>query len=109
MTHGNDALLAAVGIAFLGALATGAVLQLLGRLLLDATDTVFVCWACDRDANTATRANVEEVFGAVAKKQTVPPGGVVSQPHGGYAYGQQHVGSVQVQAPVQASMYAARI
>ena len=109
-TPGELGWLAATGVACLGAVAMGAVLQLLGRLLLDAVDTVFLCWAYDRDAHTATRADVEEVFGEVAKKMQAP-GAIVTQPGGGYAYGaglEQQAGSIQMQAPAHTSMYATR-
>lgn len=56
-----------------------------------------------KDAHTATRADVEEVFGAVVNKMK-PPGAVITQPGGGYAYGagQQEGGgggAIQMQAP----------
>ncbi|KAI8468538.1 MAG: plasma-membrane choline transporter-domain-containing protein [Monoraphidium minutum] len=104
----EPALPAAAGVGALGGLAAGLVLQLLGRLLLDAVDTVFVCWACDRDQGAAGRADVDEVLAAVATRGGGPaPGAVVSQPHGGYAYGASDAaaggggggGSVQMTAP----------
>lgn len=103
--QGQGSVLAAVGVAALGALAMGVVLQLLGSLLLDAVDTVFVCWACDKDQQLSSRPDVDEVFGSVVKKSS-PPGAVITQPAGGYAYGanDSHQPGIQMQAPRPAAM-----
>lgn len=81
----------AVPIALGAALAAGVVLHLLGALLLDAVDCVFVCYARDRDAAAGggefctPHPEVAEVFDAVCVRPA--PGAVVSQPHGGLVYG----------------------
>ena len=52
-------------------------------LLLDCIDTVYMCFASDRDSQCATRSDVHEVFLQLPSAK----GAAVQQPDGSYGYG----------------------
>ncbi|KAG1672799.1 hypothetical protein FOA52_002787 [Chlamydomonas sp. UWO 241] len=60
------------------------VLSFFAALLLDIVDTVFVCFAMDRDAAAVSRADVHAVYNRLPSVKPI----VIEQPGGGYAIGQ---------------------
>lgn len=75
---------AALGVAVVGALACAFVLHLVGALLLDCVDTVFLCYVMDKDRATMTRADVHDIFAHI-------PGCKCSGPAGGGVYSDRRV------------------
>ncbi|KAG2453175.1 hypothetical protein HYH02_002499 [Chlamydomonas schloesseri] len=79
---GNQAAASAALTAVFAFLAAWAVLGFLASLLLNIIDSLFVCFALDRDAGQVSSV---EVHAVLVKLPTV--GAVVQQPDGGIAYG----------------------
>ncbi|KAG2437308.1 hypothetical protein HXX76_005965 [Chlamydomonas incerta] len=79
---GNQAAASAALTAVVAFFAAWAVLGFLASLLLNVIDSLFVCFAMDRDAGQVSSV---EVHAVLVKLPTV--GAVVQQPDGGIAYG----------------------
>jgi hypothetical protein len=60
------------------------VVSFFASLLLDIVDSVFICFAMDRDASAVSRADVHAVYNRLPSVKPI----VIEQPGGGYAIGQ---------------------
>eukprot|EP00798_Chlamydomonas_sp_ICE-L_P028941 gene28941-32134_t len=85
MTTGNDVVDAVINIwiAVIVFFFMLFVLMFMADLLLDIVNSVYICYAMDRDACTVTKPEFHDIFKEVSSAQ----GAVIQNPDGGIAYG----------------------
>jgi len=92
----SDAVPVALAVAAVAGGAAGFILNFIASLMLDGVDTIYICFAFDRDRKTVTHPEIHQIYEGVPTLKAA----LIENPDGGIAYGapqQQH--QVQYSAP----------